>query len=50
MRVSGLSSGIDVDSIVKEMMTAKREPLNKLNQQKQFWGGKETAIVSLTLS
>ncbi|MEK4190987.1 flagellar filament capping protein FliD [Paenibacillus sp. FSL L8-0494] len=38
MRVSGLSSGIDVDSIVKEMMTAKREPLNKLNQQKTILG------------
>ncbi|WP_410512603.1 flagellar filament capping protein FliD [Paenibacillus sp. BR2-3] len=35
LRVSGLASGIDVDSIVKEMMTAKRIPLDKLNQQKQ---------------
>lgn len=36
MRVSGLASGIDVDSIVKSMMTAKRAPLDKLNQQKQI--------------
>ncbi|MDQ0192179.1 flagellar filament capping protein FliD [Paenibacillus wynnii] len=36
LRVSGLASGIDVDSIVKETMTAKRVPLDKLNQQKQI--------------
>jgi flagellar hook-associated protein 2 len=34
-RVSGLASGMDIDSIVKEMMIARRQPLNKLNQQKQ---------------
>ncbi|OKP85564.1 flagellar filament capping protein FliD [Paenibacillus sp. P32E] len=36
MRISGLASGMDVDSMVKQLMTAKREPLNKLNQQKQI--------------
>lgn len=35
LRVSGMASGIDVDSIVKQMMTAKKVPLNKLTQQKQ---------------
>lgn len=35
MRVSGLASGMEIDSIVKELMAAKRAPLNKLNQQKQ---------------
>ncbi|UPK43468.1 flagellar filament capping protein FliD [Paenibacillus pabuli] len=35
MRVSGLSSGMDVDNIVKQMMTAQRVPLDKLNQKKQ---------------
>ncbi|AHV99345.1 flagellar filament capping protein FliD [Paenibacillus sabinae] len=35
LRVSGLASGIDVDSIVKQMMTAKKVPLDKLTQQKQ---------------
>ncbi|QSF44733.1 flagellar filament capping protein FliD [Paenibacillus tianjinensis] len=36
LRVSGIASGIDVDSIVKNMMTAKRVPLDKLSQQKQI--------------
>ena len=34
MRVSGFASGMDIDAIVLKMMQAKREPLNKLNQQK----------------
>lgn len=34
LRVGGLASGMDVDSIVKQMMTAKRVPLDKLNQSK----------------
>lgn len=36
MRVTGLASGMDVDSIVKNMMQAKREPLNRMQQQKQL--------------
>ncbi|MNC01604.1 Flagellar hook-associated protein 2 [compost metagenome] len=36
LRVSGLASGIDVDSIVKQTMIAKKVPLDKLNQQKQI--------------
>lgn len=35
MRISGLSSGMDIDSIVKQMMQAQRVPLDKLTQQKQ---------------
>ncbi|MCL6601865.1 MAG: flagellar filament capping protein FliD [Paenibacillus sp.] len=35
LRISGLASGMDIDSIVKQMMTVKRIPLDKLNQQKQ---------------
>ncbi|ULO07954.1 flagellar filament capping protein FliD [Paenibacillus sp. 19GGS1-52] len=34
-RISGLASGMDVDTLVKQMMTAKRVPLDKLAQQKQ---------------
>ncbi|MGW8958246.1 flagellar filament capping protein FliD [Paenibacillus sp. NPDC055715] len=34
MRINGFS-GMDIDSMVTSMMTAKRAPLNKLNQQKQ---------------
>lgn len=36
MRISGLASGIDTDSMVKELMTAARTPLNTLNQKKQI--------------
>ncbi|AFZ92342.1 flagellar hook-associated protein 2 [Bacillus velezensis] len=34
-RITGLNSGLDVDSLVKKMMDAEKQPLNKLNQQKQ---------------
>lgn len=34
-RINGFS-GMDIDSMVKNLMTAKRAPLNKLNQQKQI--------------
>ncbi|WP_342427307.1 flagellar filament capping protein FliD [Paenibacillus sp. FSL L8-0158] len=36
MRISGLASGMDIDSMVKKLMTAESIPLNKLNQQKQL--------------
>ena len=35
MRINGFS-GMDIDSMVKSMMTVKRVPLDKLNQQKQI--------------
>lgn len=38
LRMSGLVSGMDVDSVVKQMMTVKRAPLDKLTQQKQTMG------------
>lgn len=34
IRISGFNTGLDIDQIVKELMTARRQPLNKLNQQK----------------
>jgi len=34
MRISGFSSGLDIDTIVKNLMKAQRAPLDKLNQQK----------------
>jgi len=34
IRISGFSTGLDIDQIVKELMAARRQPLNKLNQQK----------------
>ncbi|MDR6720305.1 flagellar filament capping protein FliD [Paenibacillus sp. 2003] len=35
MRINGFS-GMDIDSMVKSLMTVKRVPLDKLNQQKQI--------------
>ncbi|VEF46932.1 flagellar hook-associated 2 domain-containing protein [Bacillus freudenreichii] len=36
MRIGGLASGMDIDSIVKDMMKVKRMPLDKMKQQKQI--------------
>ncbi len=35
-RITGLASGMDIDSIVEKMMTAAKQPLVKLQQQKQI--------------
>ncbi|SFS85252.1 flagellar filament capping protein FliD [Paenibacillus sp. 453mf] len=35
MRISGLASGMDTDTIVKQMMSIARLPLDKVNQNKQ---------------
>lgn len=35
LRISGLASGMDVDSMVTKLMTAERIPLDKLKQKKQ---------------
>jgi len=34
MRISGFISGLDIDAMVKELMSAHRKPLTKLQQQK----------------
>jgi flagellar hook-associated protein 2 len=36
LRVSGLASGIDTDTIIKDMMTARRAPVNKLVLKRQI--------------
>ncbi|KKB38731.1 flagellar hook-associated protein 2 [Bacillus thermotolerans] len=36
MRIGGLASGMDIDQMVKDLMTAERMPVNKLEQKKQF--------------
>ncbi|TFE03931.1 flagellar hook-associated protein 2 [Jeotgalibacillus salarius] len=36
MRIGGLASGMDTDSMIKEMMAAHRIPLDKIVQQKQY--------------
>ncbi|MEF7565024.1 flagellar filament capping protein FliD [Bacillus infantis] len=35
MRIGGLASGMDIDSLVKDLMKVERTPLNKLLQKKQ---------------
>jgi len=35
MRISGFASGMDIDSMVQQMMKAKRIPVDKLGQKKQ---------------
>ncbi|MEK4424143.1 flagellar hook-associated protein 2 [Solibacillus sp. FSL K6-1523] len=35
MRIGGLASGMDIDSMVEKLMQAEKAPLNKLYQQKQ---------------
>lgn len=36
MRIGGLATGLDTDSIVKDLMKAHRIPVNKLYQKKQY--------------
>ncbi|MCR2822386.1 flagellar filament capping protein FliD [Lederbergia panacisoli] len=36
MRIAGLASGMDIESMVKDLMRAERMPLDKLKQKKQF--------------
>ncbi|KGX86306.1 flagellar hook-associated protein 2 [Pontibacillus litoralis] len=36
MRVGGLATGMDIDSIVKDLMTAERIPLDKMEQEKTY--------------
>ncbi|NUU60927.1 flagellar filament capping protein FliD [Paenibacillus agri] len=51
MRISGLASGMDIDSMVKQLMTAAKVPLDKLNQQKQQleWKREGYRTISTTL-
>ncbi len=37
MRIGGLASGIDTESIVNDLMKAERIPLDKVTQKKQFF-------------
>ena len=36
MRVSGLATGMDTESIIRDMMQAHRLPLDKITQRKQY--------------
>ncbi|RNF38773.1 flagellar filament capping protein FliD [Planococcus salinus] len=52
MRVGGLASGIDTDSLVKEMMAAQKLPMDKLTQQKTWteWQKDSYRDVNLSLT
>lgn len=43
MRISGLASGIDIDSMIKNIMKAERIPLNKMEQEKTLLEWKRDA-------
>lgn len=49
-RISGLATGIDVDSWVTDLMRAHREPLNKIKQTKQIWQWKQEDYRSINTS
>ena len=36
LRISGLASGMDIDSIVTDLMKAERIPLDKIQQKKTY--------------
>ena len=36
LRIGGLASGMEIDSIIKELMAAARKPVDKLYQNKTF--------------
>lgn len=40
MRLTGLSSGLDIDQMMKDLMRAERMPVNKLEKQKTELGWK----------
>lgn len=52
MRIGGLASGMDIDSLVSDLMKAERIPLDKLTQQKQLaeWQKDDYRDVNLMLS
>ncbi|MEK5382080.1 flagellar hook-associated protein 2 [Niallia sp. FSL W8-0635] len=36
LRIGGLASGMDIDALVEQLMTAERVPLDKINQKKTY--------------
>lgn len=52
MRISGLASGMDIDQLVKDLMTAERIPLDRLTQQKIWteWQQEATRDFNLKLT
>ncbi|MCR4441617.1 MAG: flagellar filament capping protein FliD [Peptococcaceae bacterium] len=50
LRIGGLSSGIDTDSIVQDLMKAARAPLDKKVREKTLWTWKQADYRSINLS
>lgn len=52
LRIGGLASGIDTESLVKELMTVQKLPMNKLTQQKTWteWQKDSYRDINLALS
>lgn len=54
-RISGLASGMDIDAMVKQLMKAESQPLDKMNQNRQLmeWkreGYRETSVKLVTFA
>ena len=50
MRVGGLASGMDTDSIIKELMKVQKMPLDKLMQKKAFTEWQQEAFRDTNLA
>ncbi len=48
LRISGLSTGLDTDSLIKQLMTVERAPYDKLSQKKQLAEWKIDAYRDIT--
>jgi flagellar hook-associated protein 2 len=49
-RITGLASGMDIDAMVKKLMTAERIPLDKITANKQKLSWKQDAVRTLNVS
>ena len=50
MRIGGLASGMDTDSIIKELMKVQKMPLDKLMQKKTFTEWQQEAFRDTNLA
>ena len=48
LRIGGLASGMDIDSLVEKLMVAERAPLDKLEQKKQTYEWQRDAYRNVT--
>lgn len=50
LRLTGLASGMDTETMIKQLMTASKAPLNKLYQQKQTMTWKQEGLREINMS